>query len=722
MSRWYRLALVIGAVAASLYACGPQPTQSADLIIAATPKSIADTGDLVALRVLATDEFGKPGVGSVKITSGAGSLTAGEVANLVNGAAEFSFTCKLAEDPNCAGTVRLTAKWAGKTPVETSIGILVNHVVPDAGPPDAGPPDAGPPPVYAIAVVADKTKLVMGVGDSAEVAATLLLNGQPASGENVEFSTTLGAFVQDGGVLSTTTTGVTDGTGQVKARFTDTSTSGPATIKATHTASRVSGTTSVELLSVAKVEWFSSTCKGATGCKVIGVHGSTGNDQATVRFRVTDSQGAGVVGVPVSFDWDTAPPANSWSFLATSGITLADGYVDAVVNSGTVLGAFQVRATFGKTTTSNGITAISPVIGVRGVKPANLNMTLSCTPKNLNGLQNANAKTTCTVSVADRFGNAVGGVPIQVATEGGQFLPSGNIFTDAYPAATEGKATFTVDFSNRVINIVNVAPLPADPAQYPQPREAEPQVQVGSVVRNPRDGLVTIVVSTNGEEWFDDQNHNGVQDGTEQYLHMPRAFVDANDNNVMDSNEFAIDSQPDDGGVAWQGQTTVWTSFHLLVTDMGDWTAAKVVASDGGVMFGPGVTTVPFNIARGATEIFDLYLPDKNLNRLVPPASFTVTHSATKGAVALKPDSPLTQDTRGFDLEVVQTNLAGTGPCTTVCTLRTVFYKWTEGKVGPLTLTGAPVGDVTAAQSDGVTMSSTVEGATNPATWPGTMQ
>ena len=50
------------------------------------------------------------------------------------------------------------------------------------------------------------------------------------------------------------------------------------------------------------------------------------------------------------------------------------------------------------------------------------------------------------------------------------------------------------------------------PAQYPFPRTAEPQVTVGSLVKNPRDQMVTIIAMTQGEEGFFDANKNGVLD------------------------------------------------------------------------------------------------------------------------------------------------------------------------------------------------------------------
>ncbi len=116
MSRSFRLAaLTVGtALTAS---CGGSGAAE-DLVILPRPASIMDTGEVSVIKVSATDLQFNPGKGSVHVSSAAGSLRSGIDLTLdADGLAQTDFSCKLADDPDCVGKIKLTASWtaAGKT-------------------------------------------------------------------------------------------------------------------------------------------------------------------------------------------------------------------------------------------------------------------------------------------------------------------------------------------------------------------------------------------------------------------------------------------------------------------------------------------------------------------------------------------------------------------------------------------------------------------------------
>jgi hypothetical protein len=126
-----------------------------------------------------------------------------------------------------------------------------------------------------------------------------------------------------------------------------------------------------------------------------------------------------------------------------------------------------------------------------------------------------------------------------------------------------------------------VDPFPADAAQYPFPRQAEPSHSVGSLKYNPRDQFVTIIAWTQGEEAFVDANHNGQYDQGELFVDEGDPFIDANDNNVYDqvttggqweqrfcsgTNTSGICPayQPPNG--TWDSLTSIWVPTWVVFT------------------------------------------------------------------------------------------------------------------------------------------------------------
>ncbi|MBX7097671.1 MAG: hypothetical protein K1X89_08165 [Myxococcaceae bacterium] len=136
-------AAVLALVAFS--ACPTAGTGSPTLALTASPNKIDDQGQATTLTVEALDADGKPGAGTVKITSAAGSLVDGTSVTLdAAGKATAMFSCEVLLDAKCKGPVRITAEAAAKTgtlSTTTTVQVGVQMMTTDAG--KDGGSDAG---------------------------------------------------------------------------------------------------------------------------------------------------------------------------------------------------------------------------------------------------------------------------------------------------------------------------------------------------------------------------------------------------------------------------------------------------------------------------------------------------------------------------------------------------------------------------------------------------
>lgn len=105
--------VVMGAVVALVGACGPA-TVEPSLFLSVSPKTLRGA-QVATVKVSATDSKDKPGTGTVRVTSTAGSLVDGTDVDLQGGEGEVSFTCDNTVDATCAGSVRLNGDWNGAT-------------------------------------------------------------------------------------------------------------------------------------------------------------------------------------------------------------------------------------------------------------------------------------------------------------------------------------------------------------------------------------------------------------------------------------------------------------------------------------------------------------------------------------------------------------------------------------------------------------------------------
>jgi hypothetical protein len=95
-------------------------------------------------------------------------------------------------------------------------------------------------------------------------------------------------------------------------------------------------------------------------------------------------------------------------------------------------------------------------------------------------------------------------------------------------------------------------------------------------INNPRDNVVTLIAITRGEEWFDDQNNNGVRDGVgpegEPFEDTTEPFVDADDDGTWSEGEVFVDTN---GNGKWDGKngeydlsTNIWREEKILWTGL----------------------------------------------------------------------------------------------------------------------------------------------------------
>ena len=562
------------------------------------------------------------------------------------------------------------------------------------------PPDAG------VVVSSSRQAIYLGINDFANIQASLYANGNPSPNRALNVSTTVGALsLPDAGAFNGM--GTTDSNGALNLVLRDTGTPGNAVITATDPNSGRTGSTPVSVRQISTINFTQMVCSGMP-CTVLGVGNSNFRTAGKLQFVVRDNQATPqpVAGVNVTFTINLSS-ASGTTIAPTQTVTDINGLAEVIVNTGNAVGSFTVTATV-----IPGVAASSPSFGVRGAKPTNRGFTLQCNRTTMSAytapLPPLPITITCTVSVVDRNNNPVGlATDVSLRPEVGTMAQSVQTpeFTAA-ASANEGKAN--VDFSTvGDFPAADVAPLAANPSQYPYALAAEPQRNDSLIVRNPRDGLVVIVAWTRGEEWFNDLDGNGVQNGNEPFVDQGEPFLDTNDNDVFDGTDlfFNVDGDnvytPPNG--VWDANTFVWTKTYVLYTDRS---------------YPPLTSFSPssFNVAKDSMQTVFVTMPDLNLNRIEAGSSVDFVRTASKGSI-LSNFFNLGLDGFGFDFDPrILTNVAGTAACPTatdrICVFKTRFGQWGRGAVGSFIITGAPGADVTPPQTDNITVRATTRGGT----------
>lgn len=381
---------------------------------------------------------------------------------------------------------------------------------------------------------------------------------------------------------------------------------------------------------------------------IMGVKTSGYREQQLLKFKLLDSSGEPYAGhATVTFKLVTTGGA---SFAPEQADIDGNGEVAVTVYSGTSAGTLAVAAT--TQIGSKVISTTSPSIAVVGAKANGRNLAVRCEVVAIPGLigndcsfMRADEDVQCTAVAGDRFNNLLGvGGHVTWHTEGALFGPPSS-FPPADPTA-EPSGQANLGRTSNTLRTLNAR----------MPRDVEPMTSAGETkvtaddtdpcvapdglkrVYNPRDGLNTFIVTTQGEEGFYDTNGNGKYDppdtstsfAGEEFIDLGEPFIDANDNNQFDADEVFIDS--DKNGVfgvydgpngKWDSDTTIWATGHLMITGGGE----------RAVYVTPQLAVAPKSSTR-----WEVIWQDQNFND--PAPTFTTYSTAIIGAGTMLQTSP----------------------------------------------------------------------------------
>jgi len=447
--------------------------------------------------------------------------------------------------------------------------------------------------------------------------------------------------------------------------------------------------------------------KNGASPDILGLKGSGIQETGVMSFLVTDSAGRPAPTVAVSFS--QRQPALV-TLGRTVGVTDSNGIAIVDYAAGVEVGVSAIVATVPSTGVSG-----SGAIAVRGARASASGFYFRCEKANLPAYETTPAleTMTCEVRLSDRFGNRVGvPTPVRFATEAGSI--DSFAMTKAFDFANpndpdEGSATvtFSTDMGNG-FRPADVSPLPADGAQYPWPRLAEPSVPAGFLTRNPRDQLVTIIAMADGEEAFVDANHNGVLDNNEVFYDLGDPFIDANDDGLYDQvyagGPWEVRFCSDTSGTncstyngpngRWDADTTIWVPTWVVFSDNASPHNAPAGIAE------PAIPYVPSCVASTASSFADIFVFDEFLNSPAPGTDYTEvsvdqgTVTAAKIGFFKEPDNWGAMGKLGLDFDYWPV-LPGGGACVapasptapTACVLKLFFRDFDPGFRGTIKAT-----------------------------------
>jgi hypothetical protein len=593
-----------------LAACssGNNPTVTpATLTVTATPSSVvADGTNTITVHVAG------PATGKVTLSTTQGTFDNG-TSTTESTTVPFDATlhsCNASQTAGCTGTVTLRAVDAAGVAGAVSVQFTSN--------------------TGSLTIVATPTSATANGTSTVSIRV-----GGTASG-NVTLTTTIGVF-DNGNKTMTSATFPFTATLHSCDGAADTACIGAAAVRASDTGGNTASTSVTFTAPSSPVNPGTVSIGQITVTRefdVQGVRYSGFQEVNMLTFKVLDSAGnAYSAGLPVSFKHQslggsfigatasctTANPSE----CTASGVTDAQGLVAVPLVSGTAAGLVSVTA---EATYSNfTVTTTAGHIAIIGAKANGAHAFIDCSPKSIPAFIDSHTclttfyqgDITCSAYFGDRFGNVLGVATLAtfMSEAGAAGPPVSTAAYDPAQAAALGVATTTITVAG--------APLPMDVP----PIGGEPSLSVdndacGSGVsltriRNPRDGLATVIVMARGEEGFTDLNGNGIHDDGEPFVDIGEPFVDANDDGQWNDGEPFVDLngnlKHDGPNGVWDKDTTIWAETRIVYTGLPD--------------FGPGlagepamsyVTPSASSIIPTGTATVLLKARDENLNPLAP--------------------------------------------------------------------------------------------------------
>jgi hypothetical protein len=384
-----------------------------------------------------------------------------------------------------------------------------------------------------------------------DLVAEVYLPGGTKAGEGVEvdFLTDLGRFQESGEM---TYIAHTDANGEAMATFIGGMAQGTAIISAGVYIDQKNAydEVSINIRALGAVAFISATPSK------LGVKGSGRDESSTLIFALLDTEDAPFpAGALVTF---THSPAPGVTLDPVSARTDANGLASTTLNAGRQATTVTVTATaqVGSVT----LDANSPAIAIVGAKPNDRYMTFACEQFNIGKFSGiVFEEIECTVALADRYTNKIG-----FAT---------NVIFKVEAGAITAEAITEEEGDDMGLAVTSTRTQDPDPADV-TPLPGEPF----SGSHNPRDGLVTVIAATTGEEEFTDVNGNGTYDDGEPFVDIGEPFVDENDNLFREPTEQFIDANSNDAydgpNGEWDSDTLIWDQTWIV------WSGNPVIPAD----------------------------------------------------------------------------------------------------------------------------------------------
>lgn len=324
---------------------------------------------------------------------------------------------------------------------------------------------------------------------------------------------------------------VVTSTGQATVTYIADGCEGDDTITATllDTNTQATGTLNIASSEVGSLKFVSAD---PAQIALKGTGGTGRQETSDVTFIAVDGQGDPISGVFVSFRLSTE--IGGLSLASPSGTTDVDGNVVATVQSGNVATTVGVIATVELPSGETRSTISDALVVSTGLPDAN-SISLSTSALNVGGALDFDGMTaTLTVRMADKFNNPVAdGTSALFSTEYGSIQSSCTTVDGACSVTWTSQAPRFPTFNQDLVKTIsdsdyncrshngNSGPCPA--ILFQDNWEA-----LGTIrgLRN------TISVVAIGEEFFQDDNGNGLYDEGEKFENLPEAFIDNNEDGV----------------------------------------------------------------------------------------------------------------------------------------------------------------------------------------------
>lgn len=475
-------------------------------------------------------------------------------------------------------------------------------------------------------------------------------NGAPVQNATVQTAIGTGVFVTapGGSDIGLTQTLATDANGDAVGYLRAPTTAGSAALEGTANFTVEGTPREVSCRGVADLTYF-----GAPLCAFesinptdLGVTNSGMPEQGLVRYCFTNSDGTAVgAGESVRFDWDVQ--LEGASFETTNSLTDLEGCATARIRTGTQAGQLVVRATLGSGAQAS--TCPSPSLSVRGGLPVGEDLVLRCETDYLGTLANqrgsevpSDCEISCWTYLRDRYENAVQRDDVRVSfrTEQGRVIG---------PVTADANGRVEVKFQPDGLFPADVDPVDGESRVF--------GALTGEAV-NPRDGVVTLIAYTVGEESWDDTDGDGVFDDGEVWTDLPEPFVDVNDNDEFDpenpAREAFVDVQTpdrdfngewDEANGEWDNSTVIWTRTAITLVGEPAVDMTPFVRDSSAPEYSPTAFTFYLSydsfgsvnavrpgestfIAADAANFMAIVLVDEFFNTL-PPDSTTISHEVS---------------------------------------------------------------------------------------------